>query len=60
MVRRSLEQLLLFPHPKIIKNIKAFYPDIIKEPAPATFISKLLGQKFTRIDRYGKYLIIKL
>ena len=52
--------MLLFPKPKVIKNIKAFYQNIIQEPAPSNFINKLLGQKFTRIDRYGKYLILKL
>jgi formamidopyrimidine-DNA glycosylase len=51
---------LLKPKPKVIKNIKAFYPNIIKDPAPNEFINKLIGQKFTNIDRYGKFLILKL
>ena len=59
-VRKSLQQMLLFPKARVIKNIKAFYPSIIKDPAPNHFINKLIGQKFTRIDRYGKYLILQL
>jgi formamidopyrimidine-DNA glycosylase len=60
IVRRCLEDILLRPKGKTIKNIKVFYPNIIKDPAPNEFINKLIGQKFTRIDRYGKHLILKL
>ena len=60
MVRRSLEQMLLHPKPKKIKNIKAFYPVIIKDPAPNEFINKLIGQSFIGVDRYGKHLLIQL
>ena len=52
--------MVLRPKAKTIKNIKAFYPTIIKEPTPHLFIQKLIGQKFTRIDRYGKHLILQL
>ena len=59
MVRRALEQMVMLPKAKTIKNIKAYYPDIIKDPAPNDFINLLIGQKFTRIDRYGKHLILQ-
>jgi formamidopyrimidine-DNA glycosylase len=43
-----------------IKNIKLYYPGIIKEMEPKKFINTLIGQSFQEIDRYGKYLILKL
>jgi formamidopyrimidine-DNA glycosylase len=49
----------LQPKPKKIKSIKAFYPGIIKQPDPHQFIDLLVGQTFTDIGRYGKYLILK-
>jgi formamidopyrimidine-DNA glycosylase len=58
-VRRFLSQVCLLPKPKKIKAIKAYYSPIIKGMEPSVFINSLIGQTFTDIDRYGKYLILK-
>ena len=52
--------MVLRPKAKVIKNVKIFYPKIVKDPLPHLFVQKLLGQKFTRIDRYGKHLFLQL
>jgi len=41
-------------------TIKLYYPEIVKSIEPKTFVETLLGQTFLEIDRYGKYLILKL
>ena len=59
-VRRFLEGVLLKPKPKKIKYIYFYYPPIVKEVETSQFAKILIGQHFGSIDRYGKFLILKL
>lgn len=51
---------LLKPKPKKIKYIYFYYPPIIKEMETSQFAKILIGQHFCSVDRYGKFLILKL
>ncbi|MBP2058789.1 formamidopyrimidine-DNA glycosylase [Lactobacillus colini] len=55
-VRRTLSPLM---QGKIIKEVTVWYPKIIVGDSNA-FIQKLTGKKVLKIDRYGKYLLIRL
>lgn len=59
-VRRFLAAALLLPKPKKIKDIRFLYPSAIKEIEPKKFHKALVGQSFTYMDRYGKFLLLKL
>ncbi|MGX7051685.1 bifunctional DNA-formamidopyrimidine glycosylase/DNA-(apurinic or apyrimidinic site) lyase [Leuconostoc palmae] len=55
-VRRGLENLIIGGQ---IKNVKIPYPKVINGDSQA-FIAGVLNTEFTRIDRRGKYLFIRL
>ncbi|MCT7835097.1 MAG: DNA-formamidopyrimidine glycosylase, partial [Lactobacillus iners] len=55
-VRRTLEPLI---KGKIISNVTIWYDKIIVNDADF-FQRKVVGQKILAIDRYGKYLLIRL
>lgn len=55
-VRRTLLPLI---KGKTIKKITLWYPKIIASD-PTEFVQKLTGQKIVAIDRYAKYLLIRL
>lgn len=55
-VRRTLLPLI---KGKTIKEITLWYPKIIASD-PTEFVQKLTGQEIVAIDRYAKYLLIRL
>jgi formamidopyrimidine-DNA glycosylase len=55
-VRRTLRPLVVG---KTIKTVKVWYPKIITGDAEA-FVKQVTGQKFLAIDRYAKYLLLRL
>lgn len=55
-VRRTLEPLI---NGKTIKNVTVWYPKIIVGDANE-FADKLKNNKIITVDRYGKYLLIRL
>lgn len=55
-VRRTLEPLI---KDKMIKNVTVWYPKIIMGDAEQV-AKQLKGKKIITVDRYGKYLLIRL
>jgi len=53
-VRRTLEMLIL---DKEIKKVSVFWPKMIKHPEVDQFTDALVGEKFLKVDRRGKFLL---
>ena len=56
-VRRTLEHQIINEE---IKDIKVYYDKIIENVSKDEFVTKLIGETITKINRYGKYLIFIL
>lgn len=56
-VRRTLEHQIINEE---IKDIKVYYDKIIENVSKDEFVTKLIGEAITKINRYGKYLIFIL
>ena len=43
-----------------VTGVTLFWEGIVQQPAVDSFLSRLIGQRITSLDRYGKYLLFSL